>query len=426
MWTPVYAVAARVAGTVCSHGDVWESVAEGHNLVMAPILDDVRYLRSPAAIRERAGQVLKYVEDGRSQWFVLDADGLEAAVQATLAATRRRFPNPSMIPFHSRWRHFEAGGHDRWAALSSRLSSLPKEEVARRRIDLAVVSVLLDAGAGAAWSYREPGTGETYARSEGLGVASFHMFANGVFSRDPENDPLRVDAERLVTLLPMDIALGFQVKAHNPLLGLEGRTELLRKLGQVGLERPGALFDIISQDSGMVKAAAILAAVLDNLSSIWPSRLILDGQPLGDVWRHPVVGLVPFHKLSQWMSYSLVEPLQGAGLDVVELDALTGLPEYRNGGLLVDAGALRPKQSALLTQTFAPGDEPIVEWRALTVVLLDRIAEHMRVHLGMDAVQLPLVKVLEAGTWFAGRVLAAERRAGGGPPIAVASDGTVF
>ena len=37
-----------------------------------------------------------------------------------------------------------------------------------------------------------------------------------------------------------------------------------------------------------------------------------------------------------------------------------------------------------------------------------------------------LVKVLEAGTWFAGRALAAERRSGGGPPITVESDGTVF
>ena len=50
----------------------------------------------------------------------------------------------------------------------------------------------------------------------------------------------------------------------------------------------------------------------------------------------------------------------------------------------------------------------------------------MRVHLGLDATRLPLVKVLEAGTWFAGRALAAERRPGGGPPIAVESDGTVF
>jgi hypothetical protein len=333
--------------------------------------------------------------------------------------TRQRFPNPAAIPFHSRWRHFEAGGHDRWAALAPRLKDLPKEEVARRRIDLAVVSVLLDAGAGPAWSYREPGTNETYTRSEGLGVASFHMFAGGAFSRDSKGDPLRVDAERLAALMPMDIAMGFQVKAHNLLTGLEGRAGLLRKLGGVGLARPGALFDVIAKDGGTVKAAAILAAVLNKLSPIWPS-------PMGDVWPHPAIGLVPFHKLSQWMSYSLVEPIGGAGLKVVELDALTGLPEYRNGGLLVDAGALRPKQSSLLSRTFAPGDEPIVEWRALTVALLDRIGEHVRLHLGMDAERLPLVKVLEAGTWFAGRMLAAERRPGGGPPINVESDGTVF
>jgi hypothetical protein len=161
--------------------------------------------------------------------------------------------------------------------------------------------------------------------------------------------------------------------------------------------------------------------------------LELAGVPLGDVWRHPVAvardataGFVPFHKLSQWLAYSLVEPLEDAGLKVVELDALTGLPEYRNGGLLVDAGALRPKQRVLLERPFAPGDEAIVEWRALTVALLDRIGQHVRLHLGCDAATLPLVKVLEAGTWFAGRVVAAERRPGGGPPITVESDGPVF
>jgi hypothetical protein len=387
---------------------------------MASLLPgDLAYLRTPRAIRERAAQVLKYVEDGRSAWWSIDANGLEAAVQATLAVTRKRFANPAAIPFHSRWRHFEAGGHDRWAALAPRLAALPKEEVARRRIDLAVVSVLLDAGAGPAWSYREPDTVETYARSEGLGVASFHMFANGAFSRDPKGDPLRVDAERLSALTPMDIAMGFQVKAHNALVGLEGRADLLRKLGNVGLDRPGALFDVIVKDGGTVKAASILAAVLDKLSPIWPS-------PMGDMWQHPAIGWVPFHKLSQWLSYSLVEPIEGSGLAVVELDALTGLPEYRNGGLLVDAGALRPKQSRLLTDSFKAGDEAIVEWRALTVALLDKVADHVRIHLGLDARRLPLVKVLEAGTWFAGRVLAAERRPGGGPPIAVDSDGTVF
>src|SRR6185312_15698910 len=104
--------------------------------------------------RERAERVLKYVEDGQSDWFEFDPLGLERAVQATLDVTRKRFASPAAIPFHSRWRHFEAGGHDRWAALTPRLANLPPEEVARRRIDLAVVAVLLDAGAGPAWSFR--------------------------------------------------------------------------------------------------------------------------------------------------------------------------------------------------------------------------------------------------------------------------------
>ena len=102
------------------------------------------------------------------------------------------------------------------------------------------------------------------------------------------------------------------------------------------------------------------------------------------------------------------------------------MPEYRNGGLLVDSGALRVKRREILDRAWAPGDEVIVEWRALTVALLDRIGAHVRLHLGLDAQTLPLVKVLEGGTWLAGRRLAAERRPGGAPPIAIDSDGTVF
>jgi hypothetical protein len=72
------------------------------------------------------------------------------------------------------------------------------------------------------------------------------------------------------------------------------------------------------------------------------------------------------------------------------------------------------------------GSPVVVEWRALTVALLDRVAAALRARLGLDADRLPLVKVLEGGTWRAGRELAAERRPGGGPPLQIRSDGTVF
>ncbi|HUI16237.1 MAG TPA: DUF1688 family protein, partial [Alphaproteobacteria bacterium] len=115
-----------------------------------------------------------------------------------------------------------------------------------------------------------------------------------------------------------------------------------------------------------------------------------------------------------------------SGLRVTELDALTGLPEYRNGGLLVDLGALRPKHAGVLARPHPVDSELVVEWRALTVALLDRVAERVRASLGVDAAGFPLAKVLEGGTWSAGRRIARERRPDGAPPILVASDGTVF
>jgi hypothetical protein len=207
----------------------------------------------------------------------------------------------------------------------------------------------------------------------------------------------------------------------------------LRELGRA-LPRPGAIYDaLVLRHGKTVRAADVLAQVLESLGPIWPGRVVLDGVNLGDVWPHSSLGpaespeaLVPFHKLSQWLTYSLVEALAEGGMEVVELEALTGLPEYRNGGLLVDLGLLVPRDSALLTEAFAPGAEPIVEWRALTVALLDRIAVEMRQKLGRSAAELPLAKVLQGGTWSAGRRIAAQKRPGGGPPIRIQSDGTVF
>jgi hypothetical protein len=117
----------------------------------------------------------------------------------------------------------------------------------------------------------------------------------------------------------------------------------------------------------------------------------------------------------------LVEPLGVAGIEVTDLDALTGLPEYRNGGLLIDLGALVPKHPL---SRYRPGDEFVVEWRALTVALLDRVADGVRRALNQP--HLPLANVLQGGTWTAGRKIAAEKRPGGGPPVDIDSDGTVF
>jgi hypothetical protein len=159
----------------------------------------------------------------------------------------------------------------------------------------------------------------------------------------------------------------------------------------------------------------------------------MDGLALGDCWRHPAMRrndvtdeLVPLHKLSQWLAYSLIEPVEAAGIEVVEIDGLTGLAEYRNGGLFVDCNVLVLADPAAADRTHLVSDPLIVAWRSMTVALLDRLAPAVRDLLGVDEASFPLARMLEGGTWAAGRRIAGERRPGGGPPFTIISDGTVF
>ena len=121
--------------------------------------------------------------------------------------------------------------------------------------------------------------------------------------------------------------------------------------------------------NGVLGAPIILEVLLEALGPIWENRPSLDGAPLGDCWPHPQLGYVPLHKLSQWLAYSLIEPLEAAGIRVVDIDGLTGLPEYRNGGLFVDMGVLSLRDVSGRAQNVS--DPAIVAWRSLTVALLD-------------------------------------------------------
>ena len=415
--------------------------------------DAASVLRNPATIRQRCAHITRAVGEGRSSHFVLDRSRLDSTAARVEQVTRAAYPT-LQIPYHSRWRHFEVGGVNRKAEMDALLAGRSLAEQARARIDLTVISVLLDAGAGPQWQFDEAESGQRFARSEGLGVASFRAFLRGDFSAQPAADPLRVDASVLLGLDAAALARVFQAGTHNPLVGLEGRAALLRRLGQAlqaeagepgAPARPSMLFDVLTGTAkgapprGEVTAAQVLRNLLDTFSPIWQTGSVLHGVPLGDVWPHrwaggedPMAGRhgttdgwVPFHKLSQWLSYSLLEPFEWAGVKVTELDTLTGLPEYRNGGLLLDAGVIQARSAASLNKTWQVSDEFIIEWRALTVSLLDELAPLVRARLGRTAEQMPLACVLEGGTWATGRVLARERR-DGSPPLNISSDGTVF
>ena len=401
-------------------------------------------LLNAGAVRARSRQILKAGLEDKLSNFRVDLERFDDATDLVVATMRKNYPTLN-VPFHSRWRHFVVGGTSRYDDLIGAGASVDRLARARAAFDLAIVSVLLDAGAGPQWRYRDVVTGESIGRSEGLALASFAMFARGAFSADTK-DPLRADAAVLAKLDTEALREGFQVTNGNPLVGLEGRAELLRAVGQRvasrpeifarhDAPRPGGLFDhlVAKAEGGAIAAPVILSELLHQFGPIWPSRLTLGGVPLGDCWRHPAIvasdathGLVPLHKLSQWLAYSLIEPLQQSGCTVTDIDGLTGLAEYRNGGLFVDTGVLVLRDAMPVSRAYDVGSELVVEWRALTVALLDRLALGVRAKLGMDASALPLAKVLEGGSWAAGRSIAFMRRADGAPPIKVVSDGTVF
>ena len=428
----------------CPVSKTWRSSRGGP---LSELIDSLATLRDPRTIRARCAAITRAVSEGRSGIFNINRSKLADAARRVETSMRARYPD-LVVPLHSRWRHFEAGGVDRMAELDALLAGRSSAEQARARFDLTVVSVLLDAGAGVQWRYKEPGHETSYSRSEGLGVASFRAFVNGAFSASPD-DPLRADAAALQRIDAAALRTIFQASPSNPLVGLEGRAGLLSRLGAAlnfeatrdGLAaRPGLVFDRVTHSGSRSDAAAadVLQELLRCFAPIWANGQMVKGVPAGDAWPHrwagsdtgsgpdPVTsGWVPFHKLSQWLTYSLLEPLQWAGVRVTGLEALTGLPEYRNGGLLIDCGVIVPRQPRDLSRTWKVGDEFVVEWRALTVTLLDEVATLVRQALSKTADEMPLARILEGGTWAAGREIAKELR-DGAPPFAIDSDGTVF
>ncbi|KAI9511379.1 DUF1688-domain-containing protein [Russula earlei] len=426
----------------------------------------IEYLRTLPSIRERCGRVHDLAKQDKLQYFVYHPEKEEDVINFCIRIIQRDYGDDlSTIPPHGRWRHLDAGT-SRIAPLIAHWDALEpppnREEKTKRLIDLFLVSVLLDAGAGNDWSYHDETSGKSFSRSEGLGVASFNMFREGFFSGDARQ-PHQVDAKGLERITVEQTAQAMQVSSGNPMVGLEGRASLLVNLSHAlksnptffGVEgRPGNMIDYLESESipdgptRRVPLAALWYVLVSGLTPIWPTdRTTLGGVPLGDVWpcealktNAAIEGdeLVPFHKLTGWITYSLIEPIEKIlGWKFDGLEDMTGLPEYRNGGLLVDLGVISLKPLAIPASCYPsassriprlpPSHPAIVEWRAMTVIELDRIADQIRVKLNLSKEQLTLAQVLESATWKGGREIAKEKRPeSGGPPIEIISDGTVF
>lgn len=284
--------------------------------------------------------------------------------------------------------------------------------------------------------------------SAGLAVASFHAFMAGAFATTA-GQAQRADAAALRHVDVAALRAIFQSSPANPLSGLEGRATLLARLGatlqqeaahdlSLGLPaqaRPALLFDRLTGygTRHAVRAVDVLGEVLRSLTPIWPTGRNVQSLPAGDVWPHlwagatvaggaqdrTTEGWVPLHGPSLRLTHALLEPLRWAGVGVSGLDALTALPDARNGALLVDIGVLVPRDPRLLQRSWKLQDELVIEWRALTLALLDELAVLVRLRLGKTATELPLAGVLECGLRAVGCEIAKELRAGGSASVRV-------
>ena len=316
-------------------------------------------LLSARAVRERAHRMLAIGLDEGLPNFRIDLDRMDDAIDLVLKTTRKAYPSLD-IPFHSRWRHFVMNGDNRWADIAGRTKWPDRAARARAEFDLAIVSVLLDAGAGPIVALpRSPNRiGDRPFGRIGAGEPC-DVRRRRILGRSASSPCGSTPACLRILALPTSnaacrsrtaIRWSGSTVARICCAASAGWWLRNRKYSAASTRRGPAACSIDLQcrpTADGLPAPTILSELLQQLGPVWPSRLTLGGIALGDCWKHPALtsadatnGLVPLHKLSQWLAYSLIEPLQTAGIEVTDIDGLTGLAEYRNGGLFVDTGVL--------------------------------------------------------------------------------------
>lgn len=358
-------------------------------------------LRTTQTVRDRCGQVLAWTRASHSPWFEVDDDALEVAARRLATLTRQLHADQGG-PIAGCWRRFAAGGVDRRVWLERLLAAEPPEQRTHARIDLAVVCEYLGQVPDDSWSYAEAATGQRFTGREGLAVALWHAFCAGLFSSDPQR-PLQADAAGLRGVVTDHLGLALQAGRAWAWPDLQACAIALRRLGEVLSEqpevfgeagRPSGLFDTLISPYGVavphtadIRAHDILSQLLMTLSGLTPGGAQIGGVALGDCWQHPAAhgageGWVPLHARMQAITCALLEPFEWAGVQVRELSALTALADVLHGNLLLDTAVLRLRDPQSARTVWPRDAEIVIEWRALTVALLEELAPRVQHHRG--------------------------------------------
>ncbi|WP_305988874.1 DUF1688 family protein [Roseibium sp. MMSF_3544] len=374
-------------------------------------------LFKPQEVRRRAHDLLGIATDSGLKHVEVDLSKLSDALLMVLETTKENYPE-FHIPPYGVWRDFEAGGIDRWAALASARSFEGAEQMLTSAADLAVLSAYMKTMHPVGWHYEDRMTETRVSGKQASALAAFHMFASGSFSSEM-TDPYRVDAETLIRMEKDELAFGLQWDLQDDTDLLEALQQHLKRLGEAlalrsdffsegYFTRPGLLMVRLAREGGgAVSALKLMDRLLEALAPVWLGGAEAGDISLGDSFRHSggtgssEATVFPFHLAAQDMVYSLVEPFAWAGLEVEDLNLLAVPADDTHAAVFVKTGVLKIKDGPE-----APTEESVrdrmIEIRAITMALTDKLADLLRSELDVTAEQLPLTCILEGGTSRAG------------------------
>lgn len=352
----------------------------------------VERLHRLETVRERAWMLLAAVERGESEHFNLSPESVSTVALALASAIRETTPD-LRPPLATLWPRLQRDHPAAVERLAASVAGLDGQGRARAGADMALLALVI------APDGVEPGLG-----------ALAQFFAAGGTTTRPADGPA-LNAPGLRRLLAGDTAVALPDELR-PVLQDPATRQRLETLA-TGLEQDAETFGadgrfgtLLDRIAGPARSDGLTAqGMLDRLGPLLDpvagSTVRIGGSIAGDIWRHPLAWaddrsreLVPFHCLLQSLVLDLVEPLAEAGIKLDGLEELTVPATRRLAADILRLGLVNPRHAAVARLRHPPGSDIVVELRALSIALADRLVDRLRQELNLTVRDLPAVRIV--------------------------------
>jgi hypothetical protein len=372
----------------------------------------VEHLHRLEVIRERAWMLLAAAERGQSDHFVPSAEavGTVAAaladkIREVAAADQPTPAGPASPPLANLWQRLRRHQPAALSVLAEAVAGSDAIERARSGADLAMLHRIVEpvglapgeAALDALVRHFAAGGWSARAQRPALDAPGIRrsLAGDGAVALPPALAALLDDAARRQRLEQ----LAAQLEQAPDWVGIDGRFgSLLDRLVSEAARPPGGNGAVVPQ----VPAQLLIDRLAPLLDPIVASTVRIGGMLAGDVWRHPLAWandrsreLVPFHSLLVALAIDLVEPLEEAAAPLADLDQLPVPADRLVAAQMLRLGLVRSRHAAVARLRHPPGSDIVVELRALSVALTERLADRLRAELGRTVHDLPVVRIVE-------------------------------